>query len=74
MDLTISEDVLVSEGVMQEVCVTVSNQTSQRERDIHISYSVIPNSITSGMTTIIIIHLIIIVYNVYQQLSVISKP
>ena len=74
MDLTISEDVLVSEGVMQEVCVTVSNQTSQRERDIHISYSVIPNSITSGMTTIIIIQLIIIVYNVYQQLSVISKP
>ena len=53
MNLTLNESVMMIEGEMREICVTVSSNSHERERDINVSFSVLPNSNTSGNVDII---------------------
>ena len=46
--LELNESMSITEGEMYEICVTVSNDSHKRERNIHVSFSISPNSNTSG--------------------------
>ena len=48
MNLTLNDTVLISEGELGEVCVTVAEPFYERERNIDILFSITPTSDTSG--------------------------
>ena len=48
MNLEVDDSVLIVEGGEFGICVTVSKNSHERERDIYVSYSVLPHSNTSG--------------------------
>ena len=58
MNLTLNDTVLISEGGLGEVCVTVAEPFYERERDIDILFSITPTSDTSGNLLLIIIRIL----------------
>ena len=53
MSLVADESVFTTEGEVQEICVVIEG-VKPRERDVHISLSVISNSITSGRFVLLV--------------------
>ena len=48
MNLEVDDSVLIVEGGELGICVTVSKNSRERERDVYVSYTVLPHSNTSG--------------------------
>ena len=44
VDITLDDIIVLVEGEIQQVCVMVNERSHERERDIHISFTVTPNS------------------------------
>ena len=49
MKIEVNESVLISEGIMQVICLEVDDHEQSRERDVPVSLKVLPNSATIGM-------------------------
>ena len=54
MSLVADESVYVTEGIVQEICVMVYDKVNARERDVHLSFSVLSRSNTNGRLVCII--------------------
>ena len=52
MNLEVDDSVLIVEGGELGICVTVSKNSHERERDVYVSYTVLPHSNTSGKNNI----------------------
>ena len=53
MNLKVDESVLIVEGGELGICVTVSKNSHERERDIYVLYTVLPHGNTSGKNNIL---------------------
>ena len=56
VSLAFNELVPVTEGGTRDVCLIVTEDARERERDVHISLMVTSNGITSSMRVIIVVH------------------
>ena len=48
VNLHLNETLIIKEGGRQRVCVTISDPLLMRERDIHVSYLILPQTNTGG--------------------------
>ena len=65
MHLSFNESVLIAEGEMEDICVIVSDE---RERDIHVSFTVIPINNNSGISVYqIYMHVYMSLYLLYTR-------
>ena len=60
MNLVADELVYITEGEVYEICVMVSEQPYTRDRDVHLSFSVLSSRNTSGRLHALLIHYLVI--------------